>query len=255
MKFRSHYKLILVIGGLAVLVCAALLAARVIEYSSSDSGIGDLDTALRTAVRENDLTVLRVLLWLGVGPEPVNPGRVETPLLFAAYEGNLEATQILLRHGANPDGADKIFDPFAQPSDSDVYRPRPKDSMSVLDRPLFWAARRGHHEIAALLRERGAQYQFIDALFLADEAFVHNTLAQRPRLVEELANYRSEFLRYAIEANNVPAAKLMLELGFDPDAMIDYARRKGRTELVALFRAYRPPVDSAAERLTADPIE
>ncbi len=236
--------MLLVLAGIGGLVYAAFVGARIIEYTGGTFEHGWREGALHRAVGNDDLVVLRLMVLIGANGTPVD-GRGLSALSSAAMLDNRAAAKIMLRHGANPNGADEIVDDFATPRVPGMARGISPTAISTFDRPLFWAARTGHHEMAALLREHGADYEFIDALFLADESFVRETLADDPEIKAQLDYLAPEFLRYAVEYDNEPAAKLMLDLGYDPaqkpqygEAAIEMARMFRRTKTLALFEAH-----------------
>lgn len=251
MKVKTPYKVALIVAGLAVLAYTALIGARFISYTGGYFGHGAGDLALMQAEGRGDRTLTRLVLAFGVAPDTVQPGTGHSPLSGAAYQGDAWAVERLLEHGANPNGAAEIVDNFSEPDITIPYTPGVPMPVYLLDRPLCMAARRGDREIAALLRERGARYEFVDALFLADELFVHDALAKDPQLAETLKRVAPRMLNLAVDDNNVPAITLMLDLGLDPTQKGEYgpspletAQITQRTELVKLFESHAP-VESA----------
>jgi ankyrin repeat protein len=243
MKLKAPYKFALLGAGLAVLVYAALVAARLIEYTSGEFNSAAFQDALMNATQENDLPAMRVLLWLGADPNIADGAIGFPPLSLAAYLGHESAVKLLLRHGANPNGAESVID---GPPES--YRPGPRiggpSVVSTFDRPVFVAALRGRQNMVALLRDSGADYDVLDAMFLADEPFVRGALAKDPKINARIDPDRARLLRMAVENNNIQAIELMLDLGFDPnerpehgDTPLGLARRMHRGEIVALLEA------------------
>ncbi len=251
MKLKTPYKLGLLFAGLGVLVFAALFAARVITYTNGYFGRHTLDLALIRAVEEDDHTLVRTLLAIGASPDFVMPGSGGSAVTAAAFQRDIWALRKLLEHGANPDGADVIVDNFGDPDKQIAYTPGAPMPVYYMDRPILWAARQQNHEAVALLREHGAKYEFVDALFAADEEFARNALESDSKLREALPGVRAQLLRTGVEFGNIPAIELMLELGFDPnetstygDSAFDLAKGIRRNEIVDLFesRADRGPV-------------
>jgi ankyrin repeat protein len=250
MKPKTPYKIALLAGGLGVLVYAAILGARIITYTEGHFGRGAGDLALARAVEEGDRTLVRVLLAVGVSPDFIQPGGGISAVTAAAYRGDLWALEKLLKHGANPNGADLIVDNFTDPDKRINYDPTKPMPILYMDRPIFWAAKRQKREAVALLREYGAKYEFVDALLMGDEEFVRAALNSQPELGKALVRIRPDLLGLAIEFVNLPAIELMLDLGFDPNEHPKYgstpyerAKQMNRTELLELFDARPAPTE------------
>lgn len=93
-----------------------------------------------TAVFYGDTETVKKLLTVHKGEVDVNAPLFEyTPLIFSAYQNNIETARLLLESGANPDLEDE------------------EGSTA-----LRWAARCGNTEIASLLLEKGADPNLAD---------------------------------------------------------------------------------------------
>lgn len=242
-RIKTPYKIAMLAIGLGVLVYAAILGARIITYTEGYFGPGALNLALGRAVEEGDRALIRVLLAAGVSPDFIQPGSGMSAVTAAAANGDLWALEKLLKHGANPDGADVIVDNFTEPDKQIKYDPTKPMPIYYMDRPIFWAAKRQKREAVALLREHGAKYEFVDALFMGDEEFVRAELAKEPRPSDTLERIQPRLFNLAIEENNIPAIELMLDLGFDPRREPEYgpsplatAQALERSEVLAVFR-------------------
>jgi ankyrin repeat protein len=248
MKLKTRYKFGLLALGLAALLYAAILGARIITYTNGYFGRGALDLALIRAVEQGDRALVRVLLTVRASPDYIPPMTGFSAVSAAAYRGDAWAVGILLDHGANPNGADTIVDNFSNLDPQIPYRPGAAHPIYLTDRPLFMAARGGHAQIVALLREHGARYEFIDALFLADESFVREALARDPALVQTFERAGPRMLNLAVEDDNLAAARLMLDLGVDPARPPEYGpspvefaqNHPHRAEMFALLKAQTP---------------
>jgi hypothetical protein len=96
MKLKTPYKFALLIAGLAILIYAAILGARIIEYTGGDFGPHALDLALTEALSRNDNTIARVVVWIGVDPGNLAPSMGHPPLSIAAFMGNESMVRFLL---------------------------------------------------------------------------------------------------------------------------------------------------------------
>jgi uncharacterized protein len=101
------------------------------------AGTVQANEALRTAARIGDTAQVRALL--EAGADPNSERRTYSPLMFAAGNGHVEMTRLLLARGATVDHRDHNG-----------------------DRALLWAARRGHVEIVRMLLAAGAAVQSDD---------------------------------------------------------------------------------------------
>ena len=101
------------------------------------AGAVHANEALRTAARLGDTAQVRALLEAGADPNVQE--RTYSPLMFAAGNGHVEMTRLLLARGASVDHRDHNG-----------------------DRALLWAAQRGHIETVRLLLAAGAAVQSDD---------------------------------------------------------------------------------------------
>src|SRR5262245_60563643 len=95
------------------------------------AGTVQANEALRTAARIGDTAQVRALLEAGADPNAEQ--RSYSPLMFAAGNGHVEMTRLLLARGATVDHRDHNG-----------------------DRALLWAAQRGHVETVRMLLAAGA---------------------------------------------------------------------------------------------------
>ena len=71
-------------------------------------------------------------------------------------------------------------------------------------------------EIADLLIERGANYDFVDALLLGDTETVERALLENPDKLEEMSYFGGSLLSLAFDFGRSDTARYLLELGMDP---------------------------------------
>lgn len=221
MKIKLRYKALLIIAMLCVVLYVTLIGARIIKYShGSISGLGSV---LGRAVASGDGTVVRLALLAGADPGREVPEHVFPPLVNAAMMGEVNFARMLLDAGADPEG-----------------------SGSRYDRPLFLAIISGEEEATALLLERGATYDIVDAIFSGDEAHVRQWV-EGGEDVAVIAYHEGNLLHATVEYRNVEAARLLLSLGMDPavggrDGMkrspLQRARERQLAELVKLFKSH-----------------
>jgi ankyrin repeat protein len=245
MKLKTPYKAALLIAALAFLVYAALVAARIIQYTGGTFNPGAFRGGLMEATGHDDVIAMRVLMALGAPPDMDDIEPRVPPLSVAAYQGNTRAAKLLLARGANPDGAVNIIDATAESRLADKYSGTGRSAIATFDRPLFIAAARGNREMVDLLRSHGARYEPLDALFLGDQAAVHETVSKVPDLFKRIRFFGDPLLFAAIEYRNIEAARALLEMGMDPhekgsggDTPQSRARGTQNDELVALFESH-----------------
>ncbi len=258
MKFKTRYKVTLLAVALAAITYVALVAARILNYTTASLEPHDLTMGLLAAAREDDLVGVFVLLLLGAEPDlpPNDFGNLTwahrpTPLSIASHRGNLRIVRLLLWKGADPELAKlngesgRYFDELELGSVRwDKYYPENPPSAHFLDRPLSLAAVAGHEDVAQLLIEHGANYRLCDAIFLGDESFIRKQFENFPRLSETITYETSDCFMLATEHNNIIAANLFLDLGGDPtypdkrNSPLGIARRRNYFELLELFEAW-----------------
>ncbi len=243
MKLKARVSVAILCAGGVMLVYAGFFCARVIEYTHTTDTYADLHGALLRATQSGDIAAMRIFLALGANPNLVSDSSTMPALSVAAQNSDLRAVKLLLKHGANANGyaiVHRINEiPKIQSGHSMDLPPMKIESFL---RPLLQAAIRGDSEIVSALRRRGARYEVVDALFLADEPFVRNALANETQWERRFKHFQATWLLMAVEHNNVPAIRLMLDLGFDPaEEPVDgptplaSARALGREEIVNLF--------------------
>ncbi|MEX0777163.1 MAG: hypothetical protein WD042_15770 [Phycisphaeraceae bacterium] len=116
--------------------------------------------------------------------------------------------------------------------------------LSVLDVAL----RKGHAAIHRLLLEHAPpRTRFCDALWRGDDGAARAELAKHPGLMGELTDDDKRMLPLAAWWHNPPAAKLMLEVGFDPhvtgvhnSTALDRAAFHGYADIIAMLLQHDP---------------
>jgi ankyrin repeat protein/catechol 2,3-dioxygenase-like lactoylglutathione lyase family enzyme len=187
---------------------------------------GEGSTGLHLAVPH--VEAVRLLLEHGADPNVRDDGDNAFPLHFAAGGGYLESTRALLDAGADVHGVGDLHQAGV----------------------IGWAAGGGwkvHHDVVALLVERGARHSIFSAIAVGDRELVRTLVEEDPA---SLSRHRSRFeqgqtpLHFAFAAPDGLVAKapdyemadLLIELGADVEAVDD----KGRTPLeVAMLRGDR----------------
>jgi ankyrin repeat protein len=141
--------------------------------------------------------------------------------------------QLLLERGVDPDGLGTRHP---------IYHGRS---------PLEEAALHGHSEIVAMLERAGARNDldevdmFVCAATAGDRTRAEEMLRADPGLPERARERRPEQLVRATANNRLPAVALLLELGFDVNAVdrttplhivaLHEAARKGNMEMIRLL--------------------
>jgi ankyrin repeat protein len=242
MKLKTRYKIALLVASLAALVYSAMVWARIVEYGRGEG----LAHSLREAAAADDRVAMRVLLRLGADPN-VTEYFEPSAIALAAHNGNDKAVALLLDNDADPDGDVRLVGSPVDHGRID-WENTGVPYLSESDRPLFLAAARGDRQMVDLLRRRGARYEIIDAVLMADEPIVMAAMLATPQLAAYL-RMDSRALLLAVRGNNVAAVKLMLELGFDPAATFEYrsamamAADLNRIEILGLFEAKSAKAD------------
>ena len=191
-----------------------------------------------------------------------------TPAQHAVNNG--EKCRHLLRHGATPDiflscamgdldAAKAILDadpnalkarigsePFTAPG-GHIY----VYELSYTARPLHLAAERGHDALVEFLLEQSTEVErFLLACARGDEATVMATLARHPDLVRSLPPEDMRLLADAAWRNDLGAARVMLNAGFDVNVRsihdstpLDRAAIQGHSEMVRLLLKHGASVE------------
>ncbi len=239
MKLKLHYKIALLVAGVAVLSYVALVGARIISYTGGEFSQSALNKGLIAATESQDLLAMRILIATGADPDARGKGIAVPPLSVAARENLTRSVRVLVSQGANPNGGDVVFENPASPPASAPG----KTSIFTFDRPMFVAASRGHRDVAELLRSRGARYELIDAVFLLDDASIRR-IQRDSDAVSRFNNVRDFALILAVNTGNLNAVRKLLELGADPyssrvtgTSAWDDALDQGRTEVVKLIES------------------
>lgn len=222
MKRPKAAKILAALVALGFVAYAALLGARLIEYSQDTySGPG---LALHKAAEVGDAAVVRILLLAGADPNLVDERFGLTPLYWAAERDRFRIARILLGAGADPDGSGEMY-----------------------TRPLFIAATRGDQRMVDFLKEHGARYELVDAVLLGDTEFVVAASTKDPGALRAIDYYGRSPLSLAMTSGRIETVRYLLELGFDPAvegsgkpevSVLEYAKSQGLQDYVELFEAY-----------------
>ena len=165
--------------------------------------LGETIWQVLNAARAGDTTRLRAML--EDDPTLVNAEFWYTPPLhFAAREGHLDATRMLVE------------------ADADIFR----RSLYAQETLLQMALDRGHDEVANLLRDElrrrvsssGNRHAIHDAVSAGDADTVDKLLAEEPDLVNSGDHLGRRPLQFAVEAGNADLVDRLVELGADVDA-------------------------------------
>jgi len=153
---------------------------------------------------------------------------LEDQMMAAAHHGFVDRVRLLLDHGVDPDG---------RGTRHPIYKART---------PSQEAAFYGYRSIVELLAAAGATPRldaldaFVSACMAGDRALSAAMLAGDPTLAERAIVRGPDQLARAAEKNSVEAARLLIELGFDVDAMnraapLHEAAIHGNLELIRLL--------------------
>lgn len=248
----------------------AVLQRRGAKDTLVYAGLSRVESMLKAA-RSGDVFKLEQLLQEGADPNAADNNGV-LPLLAAAYEGQLEASRVLIEGGAEVNYVPVGLSEFAlAKSHAPLSERELMEAAARGDTALHAAVRQGHLEVARLLLERGAEIGLVNRhgetplLVAADEgrlALTKLLLAEGadPNVTEQdnrrnrlaLAKHamgRDSVLIVAVENGHLAVAQALIEAGAD----VDYRGFSGRTALyVAVENGQRNLVQLLLEQ-GADP--
>lgn len=186
-------------------------------------------TPLLKATIIGNIQLITLMLERGANPNSA-PDNGVTPLLIASGNENIELMTLLLNTGANPDATNAIWRGLT---------------------PLMWSIDRGNIELVTLMLEKGANpnnpsNERLTPLAMAE---YHNNIELMILLLKYGANPNATdttrkgptLLMGAARRGDIELVKLLLEKGADSNVIfrfnkaIDFARRKGHTEIVELL--------------------
>jgi ankyrin repeat protein len=176
------------------------------------AGAAQANEALRSAARIGDTAQVRALLEAGADPNVERRGY--SPLMFAAGNGHVEMTRLLLARGATVDHRDHNG-----------------------DRALLWAAQRGHAETVRMLLAAGAAVQSDDDPY------------RRTPLMHAAGYARVEVVRVLLAAGADPRRRDNTD-----DAALHGAAISGNAEIIAMLLAARGEPNVADRILRRTPI-
>ncbi|MDB5076833.1 MAG: DNA-directed polymerase subunit sigma [Chloroflexi bacterium] len=157
-----------------------------------------------------------------------------TALHCAALHGHADAVHVLLRHGADPHIVDGYGATAVHAVAKYPHGERASDG-AVLDllltygaaidvtndageTALHWAITRGERSVASLLLARGARLDIFAAAALGDLEALARFVVEVPEATHKPGPDRMTPLHYAAYANNVAAARYLLEHGAEVEA-------------------------------------
>lgn len=132
----------------------------------------------------------------------------------------------------------------APPAGGSIYNWTLGHSLTVLD----VAMKNGHRHIHRLLLDYApSRTRFVDAIWRGDREAAFAIHADHPHLVSELTDDAQHMLPHAAWEHNMPALRLMLELGFDPhlpgvhnSTPLDRAAFHGYADVIELLLQHDP---------------
>jgi ankyrin repeat protein len=179
----------------------------------------DGQTALMIVARTNKLEAARLLIDAGADVNRAETWREQTPLMWAAAQGQPDMIRLLLERGANPDVRSKANEWPRQVSAESRRMYRPTGGLS----PMLFAAREGCAACVEALLEGGADPDFAN-----------------PKNVTPLI--------MALDNAHMDTAKVLIEAG----ANVNKWDWWGRNALWAAVDQNRIPAGGRADRRTAD---
>ena len=190
---------------------SAPVVERLIKAGVSANTTGPLgETALHLCARTGKPEALRVLLTNGARVDTIENWRGQTPLMWAAAEGNVDAMKLLIEAGADVNARSTIIVWERQRSEEPRDKWLPPGGLT----PLLFAARDGKTASAKVLLDAGADVNIVDpdrhtALILA---LINGQLDVAALLIERGADVNMEdkvgqtALYAAVDFHTVPAS-------------------------------------------------
>lgn len=135
-------------------VISRLLKAGAQVESANDDG----QTALMILSRTSNVEAAQLLLKRGAKVNAREKWREQTPLMWAAAEGQPAMVQLLVKHGADVNARSRVNEWERQVTAEPRQQQRPAGGFT----PLLYAARRGCAECARILLKAGADKNLTD---------------------------------------------------------------------------------------------
>ncbi len=155
---------------------------------------------------------------------------------------NPQGVQLYLQHGADPnfktpwgEHQTRLHGAIVRRRSADVIQMLVNGGANLKMRvesgrtPYAWAVRWGHAKAAELLQRHGAHEheasdvdRFLCACFNADEPSARALLIKHPDIIKDLTPAEHGSLPQAAYEGNLPAVRLMVELGFSIEAKGDF---------------------------------
>lgn len=214
-------------------------------------------TALSAPISTGDVEAIRMLLDAGA-----NPNRPMPAELFGAGHGTgatWPAAYAAVQFGCDPEMLDLLL---ARGADPNAAGP---DGRS----PYRVAISQGRVALAAMLRRHGARddataaERFLSACLRGDQAGARELIAEDPGLVDRLTEDERGAIGLAAERGDTEAVRLMLDLGFPPDARrgdhgstaLHAAAYAGSAETVRLLLARGADIEARDVTWDSTPLE
>ena len=190
---------------------SALVVERLLKAGVSANTTGPLgETALHLCARTGRPEAVRVLLTNGARVDTIENWRGQTPLMWAAAEGNVDAMKMLIEAGADVNARSTIIAWERQRTEEPRDKWLPPGGLT----PLLFAAREGKVPSAKVLLDAGADINIVDpdrhtSLILA---LTNGQLDVAALLIERGADVNMEdkvgqtALYAAVDVHTVPAS-------------------------------------------------